>query len=76
MASQIPVNELRDWAIENYNGSLVSVNIEDLRFISKQADAAADNTFDHKNKKLRFVYLHAARLLVLDESRPLVEKLA
>jgi hypothetical protein len=76
MANDLPVTELADFAIQNYNGSIVSVNIEDLRFISRQADAAADNTFYHQNKNLRFVYLNAARLLVLDESRPLVKKLA
>jgi hypothetical protein len=70
MAFQI--NELTHFAIQNYNGSLASVKNEDLRFSPQQADAAADNTFYHKNKNLRFVYLNAARLLVLDESRPLV----
>ena len=69
MASQtydLPVNELADFAIQNYNGSNPKL----------QADAAADNTFHYKNKSLRFVYLNAARLLVLDESHALVKKLA
>ena len=64
--NDLPVHELKDFSIQNYNGSIVSVNVEDLRFISRQADAAANNTFYYKNKNLRFVYLNAARLLVLD----------
>lgn len=72
----IPVNELSDFSIENYNGAAVSVNIEDLRFISRVADAAADNTFYHRNKGLRFVWLSATSVLVLDDSNPLLQRLA
>ena len=29
--NDLPVHELRDFAIQNYNGNIVSVNVEDLR---------------------------------------------
>jgi hypothetical protein len=71
----IPVNELSDFVIQNYNGAVITINIEDMRFIARQADAAADNSFYHRNKGLRFVWLSATSLLVLDESNPLIRKL-
>ena len=70
------VNELRDFVIENYTGSLVTANIEDLRFISQRAFAVEDRTFYHRSKNLRFVYLTSNSLLAMDESNPLVKKLA
>ena len=70
------VNELRDFVIENYTGSLVSANIEDLRFISQRAFADLDKTFYHRRKNLRFVYLTSNSLLAMGESNPLVKKLA
>jgi len=72
----IPVNELKDFTIQNYNGAIITINIEDMRFIARQADADANNTFFHRNKGLRFYWLSATKLLVLDESNPLVAKVS
>ena len=71
----INVTELNDFTIRNHNGSLITINIEDLRFIQSQANVASGKSFYQRDTNLRFVYLSTSQLLVLDESSPLLKKL-
>jgi len=71
----IAVNELQDFRIEIYNGNLVAINIEDLRFIRAQANA--DMSLKRvQHRILTFVYLNPLLMLVMDELNPYVQKLA
>ena len=53
----ISITELLDFIIRNYCGSIVTINIEDLRFIQSQANVASDKSFFQGDTNLRFVYL-------------------
>jgi hypothetical protein len=71
----INVTELSDFTIRNFNGSIVTINFEDLRFIQSQASIASDKSFYQRENNLRFIYLKTSQLLVVDEGNPLLKKL-
>ena len=70
----INVTELTDFTIRTYNVSIVTINIEDLRFIQNQANLASDQSFYQRDTNLRFIYLNTSQLLVVDEGYPLLKK--
>ena len=70
----INVTELNDFSIRNYSGNIVTINIEDLRFIQSQASIASDKSFYQRENNLRFIYLKTSQLLVVDEGNPLLKK--
>ena len=72
----INVDELNDFEIRNYNGKNLAINIEDLRYIQSKANLTLTNFFIDINTNLRFVYLSNANVWVLDESNPVVKKIA
>ena len=72
----INVTELSDFTIRNYSGSIVTINIEDLRFIQSQASLASDKSFFQRDTNLRFVYFKTSHLLVFDEGTPFFNKLS
>ena len=72
----IIVSELIDFTIRNFNGNIITINIEDLRFIQSQANSASSKSFFQRDTNLRFVYLSTSQLLALDETNPLLKKLS
>ena len=71
----IAVNEFNDLAIEDYNGTLVTVKVEDLRFAEREADISPDNMFYDQSRNLRYAYISAGTLLVIDESNRVAQTL-
>ena len=72
----ITVNELTDFVTTNYVGKFVSLNIEDLSFIARQAEKDSTNAFYDDATNFRFAYIKDNTLLALDESNPVVQRLA
>ena len=68
------VNELSDFTIRHYNGSIIQINCEDLRYILRQAqdtDGIEKSYYDQTNnlifdlqKKSNFLGLHKSYLTI------------